>query len=92
MSNPGATGRPAGTDVPALPPERAFVVEFSADGGTPGDDRLSGRIEHVVSGQATRFESTGEVLAFVHGVLRPRQPGLRQGAVTSPPPIRRRDP
>ncbi len=35
---------------------------------------MSGRVEHVVSGRAVRFESSGELLAFVHGVLRPRTP------------------
>jgi len=70
MSNPCDTGRSNATDAPALLPERAFVVEFSSDGGPARDDDLSGRVEHVVSGQAARFASAGELLEFVQGVLR----------------------
>jgi len=70
MSNLRGIGSPSATDVPALLPERAFVVEFSGDEATAADDRLSGRVEHVVSGQAARFESPGELLEFVRGVLR----------------------
>jgi hypothetical protein len=70
MSNPCDTGRSTAADLPALLPERAFVVEFSSDGATARDDDLSGRVEHVVSGQAARFASAGELLEFVQGVLR----------------------
>jgi len=73
MSDPYGVGRST-AELPALPPERAFVVEFSAAGATARDDRLSGRVEHVVSGQAARFESAGELLEFVQGVLRSRKP------------------
>jgi len=52
--------------VPDLLPERAFVVEFRLDAG------FAGRVEHIVSGRATRFESEGELLAFVRAVLDPR--------------------
>jgi hypothetical protein len=69
MSNTCDTGRSTAADVPALLPERAFVVEFSGD-GTARDEHLSGRVEHVVSGQAARFASAGELLEFVQGVLR----------------------
>jgi hypothetical protein len=67
MSNPSRA-----TDRPALPPEHAFVVEFTADAETR-DDTLSGRVEHVVSGRAVRFDSSSELLAFVQGVLRSRK-------------------
>ena len=70
MSNPCGSGRSTAPDVPVLLPERAFVVEFSSDGKTARDDHLSGRVEHVVSGQAARFASAGELLDFVQGVLR----------------------
>jgi hypothetical protein len=69
MSNPCDTDRSTAADVPALLPERAFVVEFSSGGGTAREEHLSGRVEHVVSGQAARFASAGELLAFVQGVL-----------------------
>ena len=51
--------------VPDLLPEGAFVVEFRLDAG------LAGRVEHIVSGRATRFADEGELLAFVRGVLAP---------------------
>ena len=61
-------------DVPPLLPERAFVVEFSSGGETSRKEYLSGRVEHVVSGRAARFASAGELLDFVHGVLRSGKP------------------
>ena len=74
MSNTCDTGRSTAADVPALLPKRAFVVEFSSGGGT----HLSGRVEHVVSGQAARFASAGELLEFVRGVLRSGKPPRRK--------------
>jgi hypothetical protein len=48
---------------------RAFVVQFRAD--TAVEQRhLTGRVEHVVSGQATDFESLETLLAFMAQVLR----------------------
>jgi hypothetical protein len=48
---------------------RAFVVQFRADRAVePG--LLAGRVEHVVSGQATDFESLETLLAFMARVLR----------------------
>ena len=79
MPNPCDTDRSTAADVPALLPERAFVVEFSSDGTTARDDDLSGRVEHVVSGQAARFASAGELLEFVQGVLRARKPTRKRG-------------
>ena len=70
MSNPGRPPRPIAADAPALLPERAFVVEFTGVDDAVHDEQLSGRVEHVVSGRAARFGSAGELLAFVHGVLR----------------------
>jgi len=68
MSSRNGIGRATATaaDAAALLPERAFVVEFSSDGAI----RLSGRVEHVVSGQAARFASAGELLEFVQDVMR----------------------
>ena len=42
---------------------RAFVVYFRTDTQI-ADGRLEGRVEHVVSGQATHFASLEELLAF----------------------------
>ena len=57
-------------DPATLPPDRAFVVEFGTARPAAPDDSLSGRVEHVISGRATRFESAGELLAFVRDVMR----------------------
>ena len=74
MSNPGANHRSTDAEFPELLPERAFVVEFRGVGPIgPDEAPLSGRVEHVVSGKATHFESADELLAFVSGVLRSAQ-------------------
>jgi hypothetical protein len=52
----------------ALSPHRAFVVQFRAETEV-GQGRCTGRVEHVVSGQATRFASLEELLAFMAQVL-----------------------
>jgi len=55
-------------DRQALSPERAFVVQFRA--GTQVDQGpFAGRVEHVRSGQAVRFESREELLAFIARLL-----------------------
>jgi hypothetical protein len=33
------------------------------------DDQLSGRVEHIVSGRATSFESASKLIDFMLGVL-----------------------
>ena len=52
----------------SLPTNRAFVVQFR---DLPMDPALSweGRIEHLSSGQAQRFHSPEEMLAFFARVL-----------------------
>jgi hypothetical protein len=52
----------------SLPANRAFVVQFRAQhtGALPTYD---GRVEHLVSGQVTRFHSLEELLAFMTRVL-----------------------
>jgi hypothetical protein len=53
----------------ALRPEHAFVVQFGpatqVDAGP-----AEGRVEHLVSRQATRFQSLEALLAFIARVLR----------------------
>jgi hypothetical protein len=53
----------------ALRPEHAFVVHF---GPTTQLDagQVEGRVEHLVSRQATRFQSLEALLAFITRVLR----------------------
>jgi hypothetical protein len=53
---------------PALPANRAFVVQFRAP-PTEGSPTYDGRVEHLVSGQETRFHSLEELLAFMIRVL-----------------------
>jgi hypothetical protein len=47
----------------------AFVVQFAADTQVEAD-QVRGRIEHIVSGRATHFQSLEELLAFVARVFR----------------------
>ena len=57
---------------PTLPAERAFVVQFDATTlGTQG--HVAGRVEHIVSAQAARFQSWEELQAFVAHVLTARR-------------------
>jgi hypothetical protein len=51
------------TDSP-LSPHRAFVVQFREPAG-PQPGQFTGRVEHVTSGHATRFQSLDEFLAFL---------------------------
>ena len=55
-------------DEPPLSPHRAFVVQFRAELDV-ARGRCAGRVEHVVSGQATHFHSLEELLAFMARVL-----------------------
>ena len=48
---------------------RAFVVQLRADTAVE-QGHLAGRVEHVVSGQATDFEVLETLLAFIARVLR----------------------
>jgi hypothetical protein len=53
----------------ALRPEHAFVVQFGP--GTQVDaGQVEGRVEHLISRQATRFQSLEALLAFITRVLR----------------------
>ena len=52
-----------------LVPERAFVVHFRAAADL-SCDQTSGRVEHVMSGQATHFDTLDQLLTFVSTVLR----------------------
>ncbi len=47
---------------------RAFVVQFRADTSVE-QGHLIGRVEHVVSGQATDFQSLETLLTFIARVL-----------------------
>jgi hypothetical protein len=60
--------------LPADPPNllsvhRTFVVQLYADADIDAG-RVAGRVEHVVSGQATHFSSLEALLAFLARILR----------------------
>ena len=58
---------------PALPTNRAFVVQFRVQ---PSGASLGweGRVEHVVSGQVAHFHTLEELMAFIRHVLPDIQP------------------
>ena len=53
---------------PSLPTNRAFVVQLHADAQVDQGE-LRGRVEHVVSFQATHFHSLEEMKAFIMQVV-----------------------
>lgn len=57
------------TESLSLAPRHAFVVQFHAHTDVE-QGRMSGRVEHIVSGQATTFQSLENLLAFMARVLR----------------------
>jgi hypothetical protein len=57
---------------PSLPSDRAFVVQLRWDAAVEQGD-FRGRVEHLVSMQATHFESVEELLAFIVRVIAARQ-------------------
>jgi hypothetical protein len=64
----GGSVKPPAEAPSALSPHRAFVVQFRAETDM-AQGRCTGRVEHVVSGQATRFASREALLAFMAQVL-----------------------
>ena len=60
---------------PALPANRAFVVQFRPP-SPEGSPTYDGRVEHLVSGQEARFHSLEELLAFMIRVLTNLRPPL----------------
>ncbi|MGE0680770.1 MAG: hypothetical protein AB7P69_07660 [Candidatus Binatia bacterium] len=51
-----------------LPSNRAFVVQFRPT-AEPTQTDCSGRVEHLVSGQAVRFNSWEHLQHFIHEML-----------------------
>jgi hypothetical protein len=54
---------------PPYAPTQAFVVQFGRE-TVVDTGRLAGRVEHVVSGKVSRFQSLDELVAFMTEVLR----------------------
>jgi len=57
-----------------LSPHRAFVVQFRAETDVAAG-RMTGRVEHVVSGQTTAFQTLEGLLAFMARMLAERGAG-----------------
>lgn len=53
---------------PTLPSNRAFVVQFRA-ATESALEQCAGRVEHLVSGQATHFESWEQCRQFIEETL-----------------------
>lgn len=51
-----------------LPSDHAFVIQLRA-GTTGSADHLEGRVEHLVSGQSTHFDSLEQLLRFIERTL-----------------------
>lgn len=62
---PAPAGQPTG-----LPADRSFVLQLRADAGVGPDGPWSGRVEHVMSGEATRFEDCAALCDFIVRTLR----------------------
>jgi hypothetical protein len=59
---------PSSEEAPPLSPYRAFVVQFRTGMGAEVGCFV-GRVEHMTSGQATRFDSVDGLVAFVAQIL-----------------------
>jgi hypothetical protein len=53
---------------PSLPIDRAFVVQLHAEADI-AKGRFIGKVEHIVSYQATRFDSLESLVTFMARVL-----------------------
>jgi hypothetical protein len=53
---------------PTFPTQRAFVVQVHTDADV-GQGQVWGRVEHIVSGQVTYFQTTAELVQFMVQVL-----------------------
>jgi hypothetical protein len=64
-----------------LSPALAFVVQFR-ERALAAAGNFTGRVEHIASGDAARFESPEDLLAFLGRVLRAAQTDLLDDAQT----------
>ena len=75
---------PAVVNESPLPPDRAFVVQFRAEGDA-GTELFAGRVEHITSGAAECFASAEGLINFVTRMLvsaaasNPRGAGQAEG-------------
>lgn len=59
---------PGSREESPLSPRRAFVVQFRVETEATRE-HFTGRVEHIVSGRASRFHSPEELLAFFTRIL-----------------------
>ena len=57
------------TSQPAYPTQRAFVVQIHAEANA-AQGEVWGRVEHIVSGQVTHFETVEALVQFIVQVLK----------------------
>jgi hypothetical protein len=69
-------------EIPILLPRGAFLVECSSSERVT-DDQLSGRVEHIVSGRATSFDSASKLIDFMRRMLAIRQVNAGAGDVSA---------
>ena len=74
-----ASSAPTGPLSPAL----AFVVQFR-ERATAADEAFGGRVEHIISGDAARFVSSDQLLAFFERMLSAAQGEVSNGAQSGP--------
>ncbi|CCH77906.1 hypothetical protein BN12_2370006 [Nostocoides japonicum T1-X7] len=68
----------------SLPADRSFVLQFRTSSGIDATGPWAGRVEHVVTGEATRFEDWAGLREFIARILRERTrspDGAREGGV-----------
>jgi hypothetical protein len=58
---------------PAYPTQRAFVVQIHSAVDVTRDE-VWGRVEHIVSGEATHFATVEDLVRFITKVLGDRDP------------------
>ncbi len=56
----------------SLPADRSFVLQFRPGSGVEPGGPCSGRVEHIVSGEATRFDDCTALCEFIMRMLRMR--------------------
>ncbi|HEY7711517.1 MAG TPA: hypothetical protein VIG57_15965 [Candidatus Entotheonella sp.] len=57
------------TSQPAYPTQRAFVVQIHTEADM-AQGEVRGRVEHIVTGQATHFETVEALVQFIVQVLK----------------------
>lgn len=59
----------AGSGAPGMPSRDAAFVVHLAGGAGEATDQAHGRVEHVTTGRAARFDSVEELLRFMRQTL-----------------------